>query len=280
MVRRDKGGMRKRWTKIMSRRELLAMLGAGLAGLVLPRPLLAQHGGMPVHGSGFMSSYGRKDYFVWTQLRHSGQWNPNPRAAARLLSILGQRTSVEAAPREQIIKPGDPSLFERPFLYIAGRGKFADIGRDAESWLAQYVEHGGFVLIDDASGVRDSAFFQGAESMLKRVLPGRPLKPVPADHTVFQSFYLLNNVPGRKIASPFLYGIEMDDLTPVMVCQNDLGGAWDGDAAGYTYTCIPGGERQREMSFRMGVNLILYALTGNYKKDQVHIPFILKRRKR
>ena len=64
-------------------------------------------------------------------------------------------------------------------------------------------------------------------------------------------------------------------------CANDLGGAWDGDPlGGYTYPCTPGGERQRELSFRMGVNLVLYALTGNYKKDQVHIPFILKRRQR
>jgi len=64
-------------------------------------------------------------------------------------------------------------------------------------------------------------------------------------------------------------------------CANDLGGAWDGDPlGGYTYPCTPGGEHQRELSFRLGVNLALYALTGNYKKDQVHIPFILKRRQR
>ena len=67
----------------------------------------------------------------------------------------------------------------------------------------------------------------------------------------------------------------------MIVCQNDLAGAWDGDLLGaYTNTCVPGGERQREMSFRLGINLVMYAMTGNYKKDQVHLPFILKRRQR
>jgi hypothetical protein len=98
---------------------------------------------------------------------------------------------------------------------------------------------------------------------------------------VFQTFYLLRDVPGRKIVRPFLYGVDLEDLTPAIYCPNDLGGAWDGDRlGGYTHPCTPGGERQREMTYRMGVNLVMYALTGNYKKDQVHIPFILKRRRR
>ena len=34
---------------------------------------------------------------------------------------------------------------------------------------------------------------------------------------------------------------------------------------------------QREMACRFGVNLVMYALTGNYKADQVHVPAILER---
>ena len=40
---------------------------------------------------------------------------------------------------------------------------------------------------------------------------------------------------------------------------------------------VPGGERQRELAFRFGVNLVMYALTGNYKADQVHAPALLER---
>ena len=57
-----------------------------------------------------------------------------------------------------------------------------------------------------------------------------------------------------------------------------VGAAWALDEQGYPiYPVVPGGERQREMVFRFGVNLAMYALTGNYKADQVHIPAILRR---
>jgi hypothetical protein len=38
-----------------------------------------------------------------------------------------------------------------------------------------------------------------------------------------------------------------------------------------------GGERQREIAYRFGVNLIMHVLTGNYKSDQVHVPALLER---
>ncbi len=226
-------------------------------------------------------AYGLRPYFTWAQLRYPGTWDPNPRAAGRFLRALRRRTSVEPARSRRIVDPADPELFRLPFLYVAGRGRLPDLGAAAEEALRRYLEHGGTVLFDDATGVAESGFAEGVGRLLERVLPGRPLRPVPADHAVFQSFYLLRSVPGRKIVKPFLYGVEVEDLTPAILCVNDLGGAWDGDpVGGYTYPCVPGGERQREMTFRMGVNLVLYALTGNYKKDQVHIPFILRRRRR
>ncbi len=40
---------------------------------------------------------------------------------------------------------------------------------------------------------------------------------------------------------------------------------------------LDGGARQRELSLRFGVNLVMVALTGNYKADQVHIPALLER---
>lgn len=226
-------------------------------------------------------AYGSRAYFTWAQLRYPGTWDPNPRAPERLLDAVRRRTSVEPARGRRLVSPGSPDLFRSPFLYVAGRGAFPDPGEAAEAWLRRYLEHGGFVWFDDATGIADSGFAEGVSRFLERVLPGRPLRPLPGTHTVFQSFYLLRDVPGRKIVAPFLYGVDVEDLTPAVLCPNDLGGAYEGDPlGGYVYPCTPGGERQREMSFRLGVNLVLYALTGNYKKDQVHIPFILKRRQR
>lgn len=256
----------------MTRRKFLEFLGLGALALTGAGHALA-------FAPGHMQRAGRS-YLEWAQLKYPGSWDPNPRGPERFLSELRRRTSIEPAPQRRIVEVGDAAVFEMPFLYISGRGTFPDLP-DAAAWIRRYVEYGGFVLIDDASGFADSGFLRGVAALLARAFPDAPLKPLPPDHTVFQSFYLLPDAAGRKIVRPELLGLDREELTPVIVCQNDLAGAWDGDLLGaYTNTCVPGGERQREMSFRLGINLVMYAMTGNYKKDQVHLPFILKRRQR
>lgn len=253
-------------THPMNRREFLRSMGAGTLAFA------TGHGG---------PRRAVKPYFTWAQLQYPGSWNPNPRGPERMLAQIRKRTSVEAALRVKPVGVGALALFSLPFLYVAGRGDFPNLGSEAAGWLRRYVDHGGMLFFDDASGVFPSRFSTGVEKLLAQVTPGRALKPLSADHTIFRSFYLLDDVPGRKVVRPVFTGVEREDLSPVIFCANDLGGAWEGDPlGGYTYPCIPGGERQRELSFRMGINLIMYAMTGNYKKDQVHIPFILKRRKR
>jgi len=69
-----------------------------------------------------------------------------------------------------------------------------------------------------------------------------------------------------------------DGVSSVIIGANDWAGAWAIDEQGRPlFPAVPGGERQREMAFRFGVNLVMYALTGNYKTDQVHVPYILER---
>ncbi|MBW7941891.1 MAG: DUF4159 domain-containing protein, partial [Candidatus Kuenenia stuttgartiensis] len=83
----------------------------------------------------------------------------------------------------------------------------------------------------------------------------------------------------RIMEKTFLEGITLGNRTVIIYSHNDLGGAWAKDPLGtWEYEVIPGGERQREMAFRLGINIIIYALTGDYKQDQVHLPFIMKRR--
>ena len=68
-----------------------------------------------------------------------------------------------------------------------------------------------------------------------------------------------------------------DSVSPVIIGGNDWAAAWAADADGRNpYAVIPGGERQRTLAYRFGVNLVMYALTGNYKGDQVHVPAILR----
>jgi hypothetical protein len=104
------------------------------------------------------------------------------------------------------------------------------------------------------------------------------LKRLPPDHAVYQSFYLLGNLGGRQKVKPYLEGITIDNWTPVIYSQNDLSGAWSRDRYGkWVNACVPGGAIQRKSAFKTGINIIVYALTSDYKRDLIHHPFIKRR---
>ena len=97
-----------------------------------------------------------------------------------------------------------------------------------------------------------------------------------------RSFYLLRSYPGRYVgATVWVAGEDdagNDGVSPVIIGANDWAGAWATDSGGQTpYSVIPGGEEQRVTAYRFGVNAVIYALTGNYKTDQVHVPALLQR---
>ena len=118
------------------------------------------------------------------------------------------------------------------------------------------------------------------------------LEPVPADHVLTKAFYLVDNFPGRyatgqtwvETLPPAGDGAERrparagDGVSPIVITGNDLASAWAvGKRGEALYPIVGGDQRQREMSFRGGINLVIYTLTGNYKADQVHVPALLER---
>ena len=114
---------------------------------------------------------------------------------------------------------------------------------------------------------------------------------MPQGHVVTRTFYILDRFVGRTENGPTY--IETlppetepenrparagDGVSPIIIASNDLAAAWAGDALGEgLYPLEPGGERQREMALRGGVNIVMYTLTGNYKADQVHVHELLER---
>ena len=117
------------------------------------------------------------------------------------------------------------------------------------------------------------------------------LEPVPEHHVLTKSFYLLRTFPGRFEGGSMWVEAEtprdsdqgrqarrVDGVSSIIITSNDLASAWAIDDGGRpVYPVVPGGERQREMAFRVGINIIMYVLTGNYKADQVHVPALLER---
>jgi hypothetical protein len=117
-----------------------------------------------------------------------------------------------------------------------------------------------------------------------------PLEPVPADHVLTKAFYLLNDFPGRYSGSPlWVQATDSEERTDrpaqagdgvstILITGNDFAGAWAIDADGRALLpTVPADALQREMSYRSGVNIVMYTLTGNYKADQVHVPALLER---
>ena len=201
--------------------------------------------------------------------------------------VLKRRTAVEAGdPHPVELGADDLNLF--PLLYWPVPSDHPDIGPSAKERLADYLRQGGMVLFDtgDAGVVVPGQAGAGpGEQRLRQLLAGLslpPLLPVPEDHTLTRSFYLLQEFPGR-FAGGMVWVDQAeasvnDGVSSVIIGGNGWAGAWATDEYGSPlYPVVPGGERQREMARRFGVNLVMYALTGNYKTDQVHIPALLER---
>jgi hypothetical protein len=220
-----------------------------------------------------------EDRFVFAQLRYrGGEWDPNPLAHRALLGEVMARTSVEAKQDRKILTPDSKEVFSHPFLYMAGRDAFAPFTEEERENLRAFLESGGTLLVEDSSGHEGGGFDQAFREEVRQWFPKRSLRRLPSGHTVFRSFYLVRQVGGRRMVHPFLEGVQIGDVTPLIYCQNDLGGAWEKDPAGnWVNNCEPGGEAQRRDAFKLGVNLVLYALTANYKQDKIHLPFIKRR---
>lgn len=200
-----------------------------------------------------------------------------PAAWSRLLYELMEATSVEANPSSLAISPEDPQLFEHPFSVLIGEGALPPLSAAAVEQLRRYLSYGGFLVFDDASGSPDSPFAKSVRTLCSTLFPTRPLAPLPGDHSVFRAFFLLDAPVGRTAKSPVLEGVTIGPITPVVYVANDLSGALDRGPDGRPrQAAVPGGEDQRREALKLGINLLMYALTTNYKHDQAHVAELLR----
>jgi len=208
----------------------------------------------------------------------SSDEDARPGAAQRLAWEIRKRTSIETVLEPSTVRLDDPSLFKSPFLYWSGDRAFPALKQAELTGLRRFVEYGGFLLIDDASP-ETQGFDDSVRRELERAFPQRRLMRLQRDHTLFRSFYLLDRPVGRVAEPSYVEAIMNAGRAAVVYSRHDLGGAWARDERGQAaYDITPGGPAQREQSIRLGVNLVMYALCLDYKDDQVHAPFILRRR--
>ncbi len=204
-----------------------------------------------------------------------------------LSEILRNRTSVEPGdPVGLDLEKDEPRLY--PLIYWPITSTQPNLSPRASAALDRYLRTGGILFIDTRDQQLSFDRPTGGNPDLKRLLSGietPPLIVMPPDHVLTKSFYLLSDMPGRWVGGKVWIeaggGRVNDGVTTLIIGANDYAGAWATDPRGRGLNPVtPGGETQREMSFRVGVNLVMHALTGNYKDDQVHIQDIMQRLRR
>lgn len=209
---------------------------------------------------------------------------------------LFERTTVEPGEAMAVDIERDELAFF-PFLYWPVTADQPLPSARAYQKLNQYLRTGGMILFD----TRDAGLSSGSTpegrrlQLIAAALDIPPLEVIPPDHVLTRTFYLLQDFPGRhtqgalwveaappdaELAEGMPFRNLSDGVTPVLIGANDYAAAWAVDDAGipmYPVGRGSTGDRQREIAYRFGINLIMHVLTGNYKSDQVHVPALLER---
>ena len=210
---------------------------------------------------------------------------------AGLIRALSERTMVEPGAPQPVDVERDELVFF-PLLFWPVAASQPPLSDTARARLAAYVATGGMLVFDTrdhgaAAGGFDirGGLVTPERDRLRRLLAGMrvpPLTAVPPDHVLTRAFYLLQSFAGRHEGGTVWVersaSRRNDSVTGYLIGSNDWAAAWAEDEHGRPlFAVTPGGERQREAARRFGINLVMHALTGNYKADQVHVPAILRR---
>ncbi|WP_407152648.1 DUF4159 domain-containing protein [Bradyrhizobium sp. ORS 86] len=218
-----------------------------------------------------------------------------------LTLFLAQRTALEAGDPVGV-DPAHDELAFFPLIYwpiVPGAPKPP---QDAINKIDAYMKQGGTVVFDTRDAIEASPNDNGSSQTpgmqtlreLLSTLDVPELEPVPRDHVLTKTFYLLRDFPGRfNSGQTWVEALPREDdeeaaaqrparggdgVSPIIITSNDLAGAWAIRTDGQPMLPLtPGEPRQREFAFRAGVNIVMYTLTGNYKADQVHAPALIER---
>ncbi len=204
-----------------------------------------------------------------------------------LSDVLTRRTSIEP---EGVagINPEKDNMSFFPIVYWAiGTNQKTFSSKGLEN-IQLYLDQGGTILFDTRDQNQSKSDFSNTENAKKlrqitASLNIPPIIPIPDDHVLGRSFYLLEEYPGRYTSGTLWVeknsSIGRDNVSSVLIGGNDWVGSWANSRGGSSMNRYSSSyeTKQKEMALRFGVNLVMYAVTGNYKADQVHIPHILER---
>ncbi len=201
-----------------------------------------------------------RDEFIFGQIIHGGDWDPDPGAVANLLRSVAANSTMEVQFTRQDVDLRTLDTFRHHFLYMTGHRDFSLTDGEARA-LRSYLLGGGVLLADACCGRAgfDSAF----RRELARALPEVALAPLEATHPLFSTLFRVKSTRasrylqarGTDLAAPRLEGLSLAGHLSVMYSRYDLGCGWEGVEHPY------GEGYQSEGALHLASNALIYGMT-------------------
>lgn len=200
-------------------------------------------------------------------------------AARRWAWELTRRSSAPGRLAAELVRPESSDLLEEPFTVWAGDADPGKLSSQALRGLRQYLRLGGVLVVDERSKTKENVTFsEGVKRELKRVLPESGIVELPRQHVVFKSYYILDQPMGRRPGPDHIEAIVRGGMAQVLFLNHDLLGALARQGDNWAHPMEVNSAAAREQAVRFAVNLAMYVLCSDYKDDQVHAPFLMRRR--
>jgi hypothetical protein len=193
---------------------------------------------------------------------------------------LVRRTSAPARSSIRIVHADSPEVLDEPFLIWAGAGEIEPLLPSELRGLEAFLRLGGVLVVDD-SNPESGHFERSVRRELRRVVPDSSFTKLEPTHVIFKTFYWIQRARGRLLGPERIDAIVRGSMAQVLFLSCDLLGALASNPDGsYRFETEPRDARQRELAMRFAVNIAMYVLCSDYKDDQVHAPFLMRRRPR
>lgn len=202
------------------------------------------------------------DKFFFTRLQYeSGDWDVDQRMPSNVLNSLVEYTTLPVDTKENVVALGSPDIFKCPFCYLSGH-KLVEFSAQEKENFEKYVNHGGFVFVDDCNHDIDGLFAKSFESQMERIFGAGSLKKIPNNHPLYSVFFSFEGPPttaqelngwGDDIVHDYLKAIEINKRIGLLYSNKDYGCEWDYDFRNKRFYRID--------NTKFSVNIVMYALT-------------------
>lgn len=252
-------------------KKIMLLASAGLlVNLVLLLPLSRANGGL------------NHSEFVYARVRYhltDDAWRVNevpwhhdyPYGDETFPSVLKEVTNINTTRSSyQIVDIDSPELFKYPFAYLCEPGFIELTPKDVAN-LREYLDRGGFLLVDDFRTAEFSRYKGGGpeddiehfQQEMRKVYPDRDFVRLDLSDPIFHTFYEIESLemtapyvfPGQGRAEFFGLRDGRGNLQMILNNNNDISEFWEGLDNGQMSM------HNAATSFHFGINDVLYAMT-------------------